>query len=1183
MAENVRAALLRRPFKYVVMLTATPIQNRIWDLYSLIDLLKVAEGKSNPLGTPDEFQKQHIQAGSNGRKLQASKASTFQNLVRPNLSRTRRTDAKLPFPERRLNTIRLPLEGAELEMIRLVGQHIAHLNPLAQTSLSQAMMSSPRAIMQQAENMSKLGSLDASVARQFRELAARVAVPAKLAQLLALLDELRIERGSTWRAVVFTVRRETQEMIGETLRARGIAVGFIRGADADGNGQTIKGYNADPPTVNVIVSTDAGAEGINLQRGNVLINYDLPWNPMVVEQRIGRVQRLGSDFKYVVIVNLVGAGTVEDRVVARLMEKLHGVSQTFGDIEGILEAADFDDDGIKSFESRMRKMVVDALQGKDIDASQRLIDASIDDGTKLFEDGKHLLDSALGRSPQDAVSHRPPPKIERFPPRMEYREFVLGAKRAEGWTVREIDPVRAEATAPGRVMERLRFADDAVPESSRPIFADSPARTYLPGKPAFERLVQHWVDHHAHHIADKRSGASKDAVEHAEEWCRSMPGCAFVSAVYTPNRSEFQGTLHIKVTAGTGVDKFEKLLRTTVLPEGHGTLANVGDGISHDLSIGKMAPDYDSSVKRVVEADGEVTEFCNYYLGRLSESLIPEARYAHLPHAVIDPQLRAKVEGDFRPFVQAEVVAIDGISYSSGAVHVRYKIEGVEYRTDLTAIPATRQWLRGVERGRCAITEAIWPIASLGTCAETNRRALHHRLVTIEDGDTVLPDQADICSVSNERHRLRDLAASAVSGRVAHRSKLVKCSESGDLMLLPEGGVSDFSGRMVRGDLLSKSDKPPHRRGVASEFGTCDETHKRLLKDELAKSECSGRVANRELLRPSAISGRLAFPSEMVTCEVNRIEVLPDETGVCSRTGTRVVLKELGECRESHEAMLKSLLGASDFSGMMVERGLLIQSEKTPHRSGLLDETGRCESTKLRLLKDELGESAVSKRVFDLDLLVESEVSKLRALPEEMETCAVTHKRVLPTELEACRITSRRALRSEMECSYTSGRWALREHTLRLRHFKWALTDETVKCAWLDGPVLKSDADRCDLTGLIVSKEFLNSDGQLAPLAELLDGNTRRVSTDPSLIPLLQELDADLAGLTDCSTVKSPGGMLAVCGEVRVRGWLRIKMHYYGLLIRRTGNRIQAVGRGVRGHRDTDGEFVIDQEDLVFG
>ncbi len=145
---------------------------------------------------------------------------------------------------------------------------------------------------------------------------------AKLEGLLTLVRELRKERPEDWRVVVFTLRKETQDAIGRALVAEGVNVSFIRGGASNANQATVEKFRAIPPLANVIVSTDAGAEGVNLQSGNVLVNYDLPWNPMVMEQRIGRIQRLASKHESVVIVNLVIADSVEERVVGRLLEKL---------------------------------------------------------------------------------------------------------------------------------------------------------------------------------------------------------------------------------------------------------------------------------------------------------------------------------------------------------------------------------------------------------------------------------------------------------------------------------------------------------------------------------------------------------------------------------------------------------------------------------------------------------------------------------------------------------------------------------------------------------------------------------------------------------------------------------------------------------------------------------------------
>jgi SNF2 family DNA or RNA helicase len=142
MATSVQEAL-RRPFKFVVMLTATPIQNRIWDLYSLLDCLTIAKGHRNPLGTPEQFRQLYLTSGTDGRKLHPPNAEEFRRILRQYVVRTRRGDAQLQFPTRDVHLVRVDLSPQERELTRLVAGHIAGLNALQQTSLAQAMMSSP--------------------------------------------------------------------------------------------------------------------------------------------------------------------------------------------------------------------------------------------------------------------------------------------------------------------------------------------------------------------------------------------------------------------------------------------------------------------------------------------------------------------------------------------------------------------------------------------------------------------------------------------------------------------------------------------------------------------------------------------------------------------------------------------------------------------------------------------------------------------------------------------------------------------------------------------------------------------------------------------------------------------------------------------------------------------------------
>src|SRR5438045_1265601 len=165
--------------------------------------------------------------------------------------------------------------------------------------------------------------------------------------------------------VNFTTRGETQTTNEAFLGARGISCGLINGESGARNQQTITKFKKPVPEVHVIVSTEAGSEGVNLQVANVVVNFDLPWNPMIVEQRIGRVQRLASEHANVSIYNVILKGTFEEYIVGRLMEKLQMASHAIGDIESLLEATDLNDDdegAADSFTEKMRQLVLAALE-----------------------------------------------------------------------------------------------------------------------------------------------------------------------------------------------------------------------------------------------------------------------------------------------------------------------------------------------------------------------------------------------------------------------------------------------------------------------------------------------------------------------------------------------------------------------------------------------------------------------------------------------------------------------------------------------------------------------------------------------------------------------------------------------------------------------------------------------------
>src|SRR5204862_6997731 len=89
----------------------------------------------------------------------------------------------------------------------------------------------------------------------------------------------------------------------------------------------------DHPKVRFLVSTEAGGEGINLQFSHICVNYDLPWNPMRVEQRVGRVYRFGQD-KVVQVYNFFSKGTIEDTVQAYFENRLRTAAKAIAQVTG---------------------------------------------------------------------------------------------------------------------------------------------------------------------------------------------------------------------------------------------------------------------------------------------------------------------------------------------------------------------------------------------------------------------------------------------------------------------------------------------------------------------------------------------------------------------------------------------------------------------------------------------------------------------------------------------------------------------------------------------------------------------------------------------------------------------------------------------------------------------------------
>lgn len=140
------------------------------------------------------------------------------------------------------------------------------------------------------------------------------------------------------RLIVFSSFRVTLDYLAERLRAAGIAVELMHGGIAEDRTDVLARF-ARREDACVLLTSEIGGEGLDMQFCRALINYDLPWNPMKVEQRIGRIDRIGQRAARITIVSLVAAGTIEEQIYDRLYRRLLEIEQTLGAFEAILGAA----------------------------------------------------------------------------------------------------------------------------------------------------------------------------------------------------------------------------------------------------------------------------------------------------------------------------------------------------------------------------------------------------------------------------------------------------------------------------------------------------------------------------------------------------------------------------------------------------------------------------------------------------------------------------------------------------------------------------------------------------------------------------------------------------------------------------------------------------------------------------
>lgn len=319
---------LRR--KYTILLTATPIQNDMRELYNLINIVKPGYFKSIRYFRRKFMVDRYLPRNPDELRRLCSRV----------MVRHRRTDTLIKLPPRRVNTTVIDISPLEMEfynltmeLARKAASEASERNDnlmLLLSILLKESTSSPQALLSTLE-----GAILPKVIRdrEFHLLRQLIDTGKHLdytTKMLKLIDIINKEDSPI---IIYTEYVKTMEVIERLLKRNNLVVSTYSGKLRQNEKDDVLGFFRTKG--GILLSTEVGGQGLNLQHCHRMINFDLPWNPMRLEQRIGRIHRFGQQ-QEVEITTMAGRGTFEEYLVNILVSKIKLFQMVIGEIDSIL-------------------------------------------------------------------------------------------------------------------------------------------------------------------------------------------------------------------------------------------------------------------------------------------------------------------------------------------------------------------------------------------------------------------------------------------------------------------------------------------------------------------------------------------------------------------------------------------------------------------------------------------------------------------------------------------------------------------------------------------------------------------------------------------------------------------------------------------------------------------------------
>ncbi|MBT7706352.1 DEAD/DEAH box helicase [archaeon] len=357
--------------KRFLLLTATPFQNDLIELYNLLHLLKKGH-----LGTIKEFRKKFLFKGNKRHPLNPLELKKRLEEV---MIRRRRDETEIDYKERIPKIIKIrqtPHEKMIYEnTVRLLKENYFRVDGneingrLAIFAILPKITSSSKSAIETLNNIvgnDKYHRITKEFAQGILDDYETLEKDSKIDELLKVIEEIRA-RSNDEKTLIYTRHPTTLKYIVEKLQPYNLRIiEFQGGLSREEKSERINAFKNGE--ADILISTDTGAEGLNFQFCRNLVNYDLPWNPMSVEQRIGRLDRIGQN-REMYIYSFATEGTMEEHVVDLIINKMCCVGLVIGELPIILFNLGLDGDGKagkNKIEERLMNSFIDSKGNLDI-------------------------------------------------------------------------------------------------------------------------------------------------------------------------------------------------------------------------------------------------------------------------------------------------------------------------------------------------------------------------------------------------------------------------------------------------------------------------------------------------------------------------------------------------------------------------------------------------------------------------------------------------------------------------------------------------------------------------------------------------------------------------------------------------------------------------------------------------